>query len=97
MEAQAYRPQYRHGFQPSSNSFLQHGSAVYGIISTFLFLAIILYACYRSTDASKFPLIGQNLGGFIRRRIYFSNHALELFLEGYEKVLSDGEWLEPFH
>lgn len=54
-------------------------------------LATVLYIYSRSANKSvrRFPLIGQTLGGYSKRRRYFQAHALELFLEGYLKV--------PFH
>lgn len=66
----------------------QDGPAVYKAISVLLVLATVLYIHSRSAvkDVSRFPLIGQNVGGFSKRRRYFVNHALELFLEGYLKV-----------
>ena len=85
------------GFNIIPKALLQNDPAVYGAISAFIFLATILYICSRSMGVPKFPLIGQNLGNIHRRRMYFGYHTLELFLEGYEKVLSVGEWLEPFH
>ena len=63
--------------------------AVYKAISAFLVLATVLYIHSRAAvwSVSKFPLIGQSLGGSSKRRRYFVDHALELFFEGYLKVL----------
>ncbi|KAF6233972.1 hypothetical protein HO173_007802 [Letharia columbiana] len=71
----------------------QDGPAVYKAISVLLVLATVLYLHSRSAvkDVSRFPLIGQNVGGFSKRRRYFVNHALELFLEGYLKF-KDSVW-----
>lgn len=74
--------------QPVLESLYQDGPAVYKAISVLLVLATVLYLHSRSAvkDVSRFPLIGQNVGGFSKRRRYFVNHALELFSEGYLKV-----------
>ena len=63
--------------------------AVYKAVSAFLILATVLYIHSRAAvwSVSKFPLIGQSLGGSSKRRRYFVDHALELFIEGYLKVL----------
>lgn len=74
--------------QPKLESLYQGGPVVYKAVSVLLVLATVLYLHSRSAikDVSRFPLIGQNVGGFSKRRRYFVNHALELFLEGYLKV-----------
>lgn len=79
--------------QPVLESLYQDGPAVYKAISVLLVLATVLYLHSRSAvkDVSRFPLIGQNVGGFSKRRRYFVNHALELFSEGYLKF-KDSVW-----
>ena len=75
--------------QPKLENHSLDSLAVYKAISAFLVLSTVLYIHSRAAvwSVSKFPLIGQNLGGSSKRRRYFVDHALELFLEGYLRVL----------
>lgn len=74
--------------QTEIQNLFPQGSAAYWGLSMLLVLATVLYIHSRSTvkGVRQFPLIGQNVGGFSKRRRYFVHHALELFLEGYLKV-----------
>ena len=79
--------------QHKVESFSQASLTVYKAISVLSILATVLYirSRYAVRAVSRFPLIGQNLGGFSKRRKYFADHALGLFLEGYRKVLLNVE------
>lgn len=81
--------------QPGSIEDLsQGGVGIYKGLSVVLVLTTILYINLTSTAraVAKFPLIGQSLGGYTKRRTYFATQALDLFREGYSKVPSNVQY-----
>lgn len=73
--------------QANSQSLSQNGLAVYKAIIALLVLAMVLYIHSCSAVRAFQGFIGQNLQGFSKKCKYFVDHALELFLLGYLKVL----------
>ena len=77
--------------QGSIEDLSQGGVGIYKALSVVLIFTTILYINLTSTAraVAKFPLIGQSLGGYTKRRAYFATQALELFREGYSKVANN--------
>ncbi|RYP61968.1 hypothetical protein DL770_009669 [Monosporascus sp. CRB-9-2] len=61
------------------------------IAGSLVAMSFYLYWHFALRGVSRFPLIGEELGGFDKRRRYFVDHALKLFREGTEKF-KDSVW-----
>ena len=70
------------------------GVGIYRALSVVLVLITILYVNLTSTAiaVARFPLIGQSLGGYTKRRAFFATQALDLFREGHLKVPSNVQY-----
>ena len=64
-------------------------SMTYKLLGTFATLGAFYLISYLllSHQSLKFPLVGEELGGYHKRRAYYTDHAVELYKQGYKKVI----------
>ncbi|KAI1248628.1 hypothetical protein MGN70_009828 [Eutypa lata] len=62
-------------------------SMTYKLLGTFATLGAFYLISYLllSHQSLKFPLVGEELGGYHKRRAYYTDHAVELYKQGYKK------------
>ncbi|KAL7621684.1 hypothetical protein AAE478_009011 [Parahypoxylon ruwenzoriense] len=66
-------------------SLVSDYSLVYQFLGTFATLGIFFLVLALSNQSLKFPLVGEELGGYNKRRRYYLDNAVELYKQGYKK------------